>query len=73
MPTAIYDPGRIGATVRRLRAERGMHQTQLAKKAKLSRRTVVAIEGGARASDVTYGKVAAALEIPLAQLLGEGE
>lgn len=71
MPTAIYDPDRVAATVRRLRAEQGMHQTELAKRAGLSRRTVVAIEAGGRARDDSYGKVAAALGVPLAELLGE--
>jgi transcriptional regulator with XRE-family HTH domain len=73
MPTATADPERIAARVRRLRAERGWRQHELAAKANIASRTIQKIEAGRRAHDSTYGRVAAALGVPLAELLGEEE
>lgn len=50
-----------------------MRKSELAKKAGIGRNTVSRIEAGAGAIDSTYGRIAAALEVPLAQLLGEEE
>jgi transcriptional regulator with XRE-family HTH domain len=73
MPTATADPNEVAVRVRRLRAERGWRQHELAAKANIANRTIQKIEAGGRAHDSTYGRVAAALGIPLAQLLGEEE
>jgi transcriptional regulator with XRE-family HTH domain len=59
--------------VRRLRAEQGMSKSELAKKAGVGRNTIGRIESHGRAVDFTYGRIAQALGVPLAQLLGEGD
>lgn len=73
MPTAITDTYGLGERIRRLRVERGMRQSELAEKARVGRNTIGRIEGGGRGIDSTYGRIAAALDIPLTQLLGEEE
>jgi transcriptional regulator with XRE-family HTH domain len=74
MPTTTRDPKQVAATIRRLRGERGWRQRDLAEAAGLSIRTIEALEAlGHRARIVTYGRIAQAFDVPLAELLGEGE
>lgn len=72
MPSATVDLETVAANVRRMRAEKGWQQEQLAGAADVSVRTVGAVELGERQVRLdTYGKLALALEVPLSQLLGE--
>lgn len=72
MPSATVDLDAVATTVRRLRAEKGWRQQQLAEKADLTDRTVRIVElGERRAHDSTYGRLAKALGVPLSELLGE--
>lgn len=72
MPTTTRDIDRIAAIVRFRRAERGWGQGELANRASLSARMIRVVEGAERpARAATYGRIALALEIPLAELLGE--
>lgn len=72
MPSATVDLDAVAATVYRLRVEKGWRQQQLAKSAGISDRTVRIVElGERRAHDSTYGRLAKALDVSLAELLGE--
>lgn len=72
MPSATADLEQVASTVRRLRAERGWRQQQLADVAGVSVRAVGYIEAGRRSAyDRTYVRLARALGIPLSELLGE--
>lgn len=60
----------VGATVKRLRSERKISVTDLAKQADVSRRMLTAIEGGtANASLVTLDRVARALGVDFSALV----
>ncbi len=62
---------KVGATVRRLREARGLSQSALARQARVGRITLVRLEQGAQAPTVkTLGRLARALGVPLAALLG---
>lgn len=72
MPLRPRDPDlkAIGSAVRMRRAELGLRQIELSERANVSERTVQIIEaGGYRARLSTYGRLAIALEVPLADLL----
>jgi len=73
MPIATTaDLRQIAATVRTLRAERGWRQHELADAAQVGLRTVQTVEAGERRThDSTYGRIARALDVSLARLLGE--
>jgi transcriptional regulator with XRE-family HTH domain len=74
MPTATTDLQRIAATVRSHRAVQGWTQAELAEKAGVGTRTVEAIEAAHyRAYERTYVRIAAALQITVGTLLGQGE
>lgn len=74
MPTRTRDPQQVAATIRRLRGERGWRQRDLAEAAGLSIRTIETLEArGHRGRIVTYGRIATALGVTLAELLGEDE
>jgi len=58
--------------LKRLRTERGLSQAKLAARADVDPSTVNQIERGAREANVpTLRKLAAALDVSLAELLGE--
>lgn len=69
--TDTPDAQRIAVTVRRLRAERGWTQRQLADRAELHVRTVQYVEAGKTAYGWTYGRIAQALGVPLDDITGE--
>ena len=72
MAQATTDLEKVATTVRRLRAERGLRQKELAEVADIGVRTLATVElGESLASDATYGRIANALGVPLAELLGE--
>lgn len=72
MAQAVTDLAQVATTVRRLRAERGLRQYQLAEAADVGVRTLATVElGEALVSETTYGRIANALGVPLAELLGE--
>jgi len=59
----------LGGRIRRLRAERGLQQRQLAEKAELTPSMVSQIESGRLTPSLhTLGRVAAALGVPIASL-----
>lgn len=60
---------RIGQRVRELRKERGMSQSELAKKAGVALMTISRLERGEHAPNTkTLGQVAEALEVPVWEL-----
>ncbi|HEX8572466.1 MAG TPA: XRE family transcriptional regulator [Allosphingosinicella sp.] len=66
--------GHVGANVRRLRQARGLSQAGLAELSRISRRMIVAIEGGeANVSLSTIDRLAAALGASFAQLIRRPE
>ena len=74
MDIATVSKSDVAATVRRLRADRGWGQEQLAAQAKVSPRTISYLESGARRPRVlTLARLAKALDVPLSTLLGEEE
>ncbi len=61
---------KLGATVRRLRKEKGLSQEDLAEAIGRDPRTIVAIETGKRNPTLkTINKIAKTLKIPLSELL----
>lgn len=72
MAQATTDLAQVAVTVRRLRAERGLRQYQLAEVADVGVRTLATVElAEAPVSETTYGRLAKALDVSLAELLGE--
>lgn len=64
----------IGATVRKLREERGMRIRELAGTARVSEETIRLVENGLRrAKGATYGRIAQGLGVSLDQLLTEDD
>lgn len=65
---------RLGRAIRRLRADRGYSQEELAHRAKLHRTTMSEIERGFRNVSLDIAeRVAAALGVPLSILVAEAE
>ena len=64
-----------GRRIAELRARQGLSQAKLARVAGISRQTLRAIEGGTvrRPHDYTLARIASALEVTVAELLGEEE
>ena len=54
----------VGIAIRKLRKKRGLSQSMLAEKAKLTQATLSKIERGKRPSDQTLKSLSAALEVP---------
>jgi len=74
MPIPTVDAEAVAATIRSERAKRGWSQQQLAVKADVSRRTIVAAENCEYGiNDWTYGLIAKALDVSLPWLLGREE
>jgi XRE family transcriptional regulator, regulator of sulfur utilization len=64
-------PRQIGMKLRKLRATRGMSQTALAKKARISREHLSRLEAGRYDPSVgVVQRLAKALGVPLMELLG---
>jgi XRE family transcriptional regulator, regulator of sulfur utilization len=60
-----------GGKVRKLRKERGLYQHELAARARVSTQTVRNLEKGRHVPETaTLAKIADALDVPLADLLG---
>jgi transcriptional regulator with XRE-family HTH domain len=60
------------STLQRLRAERGLGLRELARLAKISHTTLVALESGQRKAQIaTLGRLARVLKVPLDSLLEE--
>lgn len=76
MPAAGSDPlfGAFGAAVRALRTRRGLTQEALAERAQLHRTYVTDVELGRRnVSLYNIGRIAAALDVSMKELIGEAE
>jgi transcriptional regulator with XRE-family HTH domain len=76
MPAAASDPlfAAFGAAVRTLRMRRGLTQEALAERAQLHRTYLTDVELGRRnVSLYNIGRLAAALEVPMAELIGDAE
>jgi transcriptional regulator with XRE-family HTH domain len=65
-------PRKIGVTLRRLREGKGMSQLQLAKQAKVAQAYISEMEAGDKKNPgiETLRKLAKALGVPVAELLG---
>jgi len=64
----------VGEAIRRLRQQKGMSQTELAQRARLTQATVSRIESGARRGDIeTLTLIAAALGLALWILIRRAE
>jgi len=76
MPAAGSDPlfAAFGAAVRALRTRRGLTQEALAERAQLHRTYVTEVELGRRnVSLYNIGRLAAALEVSMMELIGDAE
>ena len=76
MPDAGSDPlfAAFGAAVRALRMRRGLTQEALAERAQLHRTYVTEVELGRRnVSLYNIGRLAAALEVSMMELIGDAE
>jgi transcriptional regulator with XRE-family HTH domain len=68
-PTVTRELAEIGATVRRMREERGLLVQELAEKAGVTRWTITNVEAGhVRAKGATLGRIALALGVPLSDI-----
>ena len=66
----IYDPCKIGKTIRKLRKERGLSQDVLSGLAGIGRTHLTMIETGTKAANMeTLGKISGALNMKLSELV----
>jgi len=64
------DLGRLAASLKQLRSDRGLTYEQLAEASGLSRRGVIALEQGERSGNLrSWYRVAAALDVPFSELM----
>ncbi len=64
-------PKRLGSTLRQLREDKGLNQTELARKAKVGRTYIVKLENGDKKNPslAILQRLARALGVPLTELL----